>query len=259
MSHAPPVAMITGTDEWLRPHLMRRLSAAGIVANDGGRGSSVLNGVDVLVVLPGLFPRTAWAQRDVGVAAAGISLGAAGAFNVSRVVLLSRVGAGTGSGGRYLSALGAVERMASAASPRATILRAAHPFGEADDPGPVVSTLMRDRQRWHGSDPLVQPVSVSNVVDVLEAAVDGRIKPGLTEVGGPLSMPMSSLSAHLQNRSDEERRSGARTGPRAPWLRRRWRRSVDELLAQGSEAGHRFAPIPMQLRALTDVWPDARR
>lgn len=256
MSETPLVATITGTDDWLRSHLIRRLSTAGFSAKDGGRGSSVLNGTDVLVVLPALFPLSASPSRDAGVAAAGISLGAVGAFNVSRVVLLSRVGTGDG-GGRYLSELAAVERMATAASPRTTIVRVTHPFGEADDPGPLASTLMNDEEPWPGTDPSVQPVAASNVVDVLEAAVDGRIKPGLVEVGGPVAMAMSSLSAHLQHSSLEGRGSGGRTGPRAPWSRRRWRRSVDELLAQASEASRKYTPpIPMQLRALTDVWPE---
>lgn len=256
MSETLLVATITGTDDWLRSHLIRRLSTTGISAKDGGRGSSVLNGTDVLVVLPALFPLSASPSRDAGVAAAGISLGAVGAFNVSRVVLLSRVGASSG-GGRYLSELAAVERMASAASPRTTIVRVTHPFGEADDPGPLASMLMNDQRPWQGRDPSVQPVAASNVVDVLEAAVDGRIKPGLVEVGGPVTMAMSSLSAHLQRSSLEGPGSGGRTGPRAPWARRPWRRSVDELLAQGSETNRKFAPpIPMQLRALMDVWPE---
>lgn len=258
MSETLLVATITGTDDWLRSHLISRLSTNGISAKDGGRGSSVLNGTDVLVVLPALFPLSASPSRDVGAAAAGITFGAAGAFNVSRVVLLSRVGVGSSNGGGYLSELAGVERMATAASPRTTIVRVTHPFGEADDPGPFASTLMNDQEPWQGTDPSVQPVSLSNVVDVLEAAVDGRIKPGLVEVGGPVSMPMSSLSAYLQSSSFEGRASGGRAGPRTPWSRRQWRRSVEELLAQGSEASRKYAPpIPMQLRALTDVWPES--
>lgn len=257
MSDKALVATITGTDDWLRSHLMSRLSTAGISAKDGGRGSAALNGTDVLVILPALFPLSASPARDGGVAAAAITLGAVMTFGVSRVVMLSRVGVGSGGRGRYLEELTAVERRASAASPRTTIVRVTHPFGEANDPGPFASTLMNGQEPRDGADPLVQPVSVSNVVDVLEAAVDGRIKPGLVELGGPVSMPLSSLSAHLQNGSLEGRASVGRTGPRAPWSRRHWRRSVEELLAHGSEASRKYAPpIPMQLRAVTDVWPE---
>lgn len=152
MSDKALVATITGTDDWLRSHLMSRLSTAGISAKDGGRGSAALNGTDVLVILPALFPLSASPARDGGVAAAAITLGAVVTFGVSRVVLLSRV--------------------------------------------------------------------------------------------------------HLQNGSLEGRASVGRTGPRTPWSRRHWRRSVEETLAHGSEASRKYAPpIPMQLRAVTDVWP----
>lgn len=257
MSTPALVAAITGTDDWLRHRLSRQLSAAGVAVNDHGRGSSALNGTDVLVVLPRTFPSTASATRDVGVAATGVSFGAVASFNVRHVVLLSRVGCGSDGGG-YLAEVAMVERMAAAASSRTTVVRITHPFGEADDPGPLVSALLTDEAYLNGADPSVQPVSARTVVDVLHAAVDGRIKPGLVELGGPRTMALSSFAALLQNLPPAQRTAVSRSGPRAPWSRSRWRRSVDELMSRPSEANRRYpSPVPVEARSLEDVWPAA--
>src|SRR3954471_23590949 len=87
-----PVAVIVGTDDWLRPRVIERLVASGIRVKDLGRGTASLYGADILVALPALAPRTGDPERDIGTEAAQITFGAVMAGKIQQFVVVSRVG-----------------------------------------------------------------------------------------------------------------------------------------------------------------------
>jgi uncharacterized protein YbjT (DUF2867 family) len=252
-----PVAVIVGTDNWLRPRVVERLVAGGMRVRDLGRGSATLSSVDVLVALPALAPRSGSADRDVGVEAAQITFGAVLGAKLQQFVMVSRVGSDPKAKSSYLAALGNLERRASNASSRLTVIRVAHPFGPPDDAGPMVKSMLTvDRSLsddQHG--PAVQPVFVDDVANLVADAAFGGLGSGLIELGGPDTMPLSQFAASGRTLGS---RSGRASRPLLPPSRRRLDDAVEATLACDSVASRKLAPPPRALRRLSDVWGDVR-
>jgi uncharacterized protein YbjT (DUF2867 family) len=197
---------VTGPDRWLRPILARRLAEAGCTVREFASGTAALRGFDALVHVPLMMPSGAPA-RDVGANHARMTFAAAADGKVGRVVVVSRVGPDK-AGDPYLKALRGVEASAAQMCAKVTIVRATHPFGPPDSPGPVVSALRGAPPVASDGSALVQPVAVDDLVDVVEAAVDGRIGAGVVEIGGPARIALSSLCDLLsapQGRGTEPR------------------------------------------------------
>ena len=200
---------VTGPDRWLRPMLVQRLSSTGLIVNDIASGAASVRGYEALVYLPPMMPSASPAQ-DLGSTQARITFAAAAEGRVSRIVVVSRVGPDRAAN-PYLEALRAIESSAAQMSARVTVVRAAHPIGTGADAGPVADAL-RAIAPGAGPGPIVQPVAVEDLLDVVEAAVEGRIGAGVVEVGGPVKMPLASLRDLV-----------APAAERGPRLRRVWR------------------------------------
>jgi hypothetical protein len=234
-------ATVCGRDRWLRPSLAARLHQAGIAVTDLGAGTASLRGVDVLVYLPALLPG-AQPAKDSGAAAARMTFAAAAHGRVTRAVVLSRVGPDRHD--PYLHALRVVEANAVDACAKTTIIRTAHPIGEAGDAGPIADALRLGEPPT--ADPLVQPVAADDLLDVMQAAVEGRIGPGVVEVGGPATMRLSALrelvSAAEATRS---RRSAVAWTP----SRRKAAAATRRLLSLDSVASRKLAsPVALPSR-----------
>ncbi|HZQ29302.1 MAG TPA: hypothetical protein VFA94_16520 [Acidimicrobiales bacterium] len=257
MNERTRVLAVAGTDGWIRHRLSRAVAGAGITVRDMGAGSAGLRGVDTLVLLPTMVPTSPRsAVRDVGVASAGVLFAATRADSVPRIVMLSRAHSGDAPTDSYLGALATVERMAVNTGAKVTIVRVTHPFGDRSDPGPFVDALLHRRAtpeantEANGVDPVVEPVHVDTVVDVLVAAIDGRLSPGLSEVGGPDRMPLSAFLATAQAAGLDGRSSARRRlrlfGGGDP---------LADLLARDAVASSRYRP-PVDARrpSLADAW-----
>src|ERR1700730_661854 len=183
---------VSGPDRWLRPKRLQRLTQAGVAVRDLGAGTSSIRDVEALVHLPVLMPMTN-PGKDSGTNSARITFAAAALGKVSRVIVVSRVGPDRGD--PYLDALWAVEANAAHVCAKVTVIRTAHPIGDAHDAGPVVDILRRHNINSDADgDPFVQPITVNDLLDVIQAAVEGRIGAGMVEVGGPKKMALSSLA-----------------------------------------------------------------
>jgi nucleoside-diphosphate-sugar epimerase len=182
---------VTGPDRWLRPILARRLTEAGFTVRQLASGAATVRGFDALVHAPLMMPGGDPA-RDVGANHARMTFAAAADGKVSRVVVISRVGPDKAND-PYLDALRGVEASAVQMCPKVTIVRAAHPIGAPDSPGPVVNALRTVPRVVLQGDALVQPVAIDDLLDVVEAAVEGRLGAGVVEIGGPARLPLSSL------------------------------------------------------------------
>jgi nucleoside-diphosphate-sugar epimerase len=253
MNERTRVLAVAGTDGWIRHRLSRAVAGAGITVRDMGAGSAGLRGVDTLVLLPTMVPTSARsAVRDVGVGSAGVLFAATRADSVPHIVMLSRVHSADAPPGSYLGALATVERMAVNAGAKVTIVRVTHPFGDRSDPGPFVDALLHRRAKAeaNGGDPVVEPVHVDTVVDVLVAAIDGRLSPGLREVGGPDRMPLSAFLAAAQAAGLDGHSSAKRRfrlfGGADP---------LADVLARDAVAASRYRP-PVDVRrlSLADAW-----
>jgi uncharacterized protein YbjT (DUF2867 family) len=242
---------VCGPDKWLRPLLIGRLAAAGVSVRDFGVGTCSMRGIDTVVHLPVLLPKSASPTKDVGTAAARMTFAAAASSKVSRVVVLSRVGPdGRNS---YLDALRMLERSALNVSRHVTIVRTTHPVGDPANPGPVVEALVRAFSGpTPAADPQVQPVHVEDLLDVMEAAIDGRIGAGFVEVGGSTSQSMSEFSASI---SDGDR-------PPLPWWGRllakgRAASRVTDVLSLPSVPARKLAaPLPTTRRDIAIIGSD---
>jgi hypothetical protein len=234
---------VTGPDRWLRPILARRLTEAGFTVRQLASGAATLRGFDALVHAPLMMPGGDPA-RDVGANHARMTFAAAADGNVSRVVVISRVGADRAND-PYLDALRGVEASAVQMCPKVTIVRAAHPIGAPDSPGPVVDTLRTVPRVALQGDAMVQPVAVDDLLDVVEAAAEGRLGAGVVEIGGPTRVPLSSLYDLLGTPA------GSSTAPRSgllgsllgslPTRRRRAREAGRAFLALASVPASKLA------------------
>jgi hypothetical protein len=244
-----------GKDDWFRPRLLELLGQRGYRARDMGPGTASLHGVDVLVQVPSIAPSGRSGEGAVGLTSAGITFSALALGNVGRVVVVSRIGAARGTGS-YLSRLRELEARAARATSKLTIIRLAHPFGSADDPGPLATAAARSTQEIDADqdDVMVQPVYVDDAREVVLAAVDGRIGDGLIELGGPETMTFREFAKLAASMLPTD---GRRT--RRPLLRRhRDHAGMRELLADDSVAARKFAaPVATELRSLGEVWGDS--
>jgi nucleoside-diphosphate-sugar epimerase len=96
----------------------------------------------------------------------------------------------------------------------------------------------------------VQPVYVQDLVDVVEAAVDGRLSGGVVEVGGPSTITMGKFAALAL-----EAGSG-RFGPRRMrWFGRSSARPLTEFLAIDSVVTRRLAsPLDVKRHEISEFW-----
>jgi hypothetical protein len=239
---------ICGSDEWLRHHLSRRLSN-GVQVRDIGSGTSYLNGVGVLVIVPHLAPRSGSGPRDVAMPQALHTVNTAQAFGVARVVLVSRIGTGSGDD-TYLSALEALEHNVSARFKKLTIVRLAHPFGPPDDPGPLLLALSALDGDVQTPDTPVEPIHRDDAVEVVAAAVIGRFGSGVVEAGGPERMRLGALT-DLAGAISTERPAGFRR----LFSRRGYAAAVADFVAAESVARREYSPSePRATRRVSEVW-----
>ena len=255
-----PVAVVVGTDDWLRPRVIERLVAGGIKVKDLGRGTASLYGADILVALPALAPRSGDPGRDVGTEAAQITFGAVMAGKIQQFVVVSRVGSDPKSDSSYLAALGDFERRASHASSRLTLIRVTHPFGPPDDAGPLVRSMLQTHEvgtlSFDRHDPAVQPVYVDDIANLVTEAAGGDLGPGLVELGGPATMPLSQFVASAKALGGNSGRA-----PRAllPGSRRRQSEAIGSLLTHESVASRRLAgPITADPCPVSAIWGEVQ-
>jgi len=256
MNDSTLTVAVCGPDTWLRPLLITRLAAAGARVRDFGLGTCSMRDIDTVVQLPVLLPKSADAAKDIGAGAARMTFAAAANAKVSRLVVLSRVGPEGQS--PYIDALRALERSAVTVSRHVTIVRATHPVGDPINPGPIVEALMRR----HGgvkltADPTVQPVHVEDLLDVLEAATDGRIGAGFVEVGCATPQSLAEFAAAIAGSYQPAlpRRAGFRA-------KRRTAGRVTDFLALPSVPARKLAaPLPLTRRdiAIAGSGPEANQ
>ena len=253
------VVAVAGTDSWMRPDLIKLLTRVGMDVRAMGAGSASLFGVDVLVLVPAIAPLSGSAGRDVGVSAANITFSAMTVSNVPRAVVVSRLGSDAESPNEYLAALGDLERRASVATSKLTLIRLAHPFGPPDRPGPLVNaaaSFSTGGEPSPDNQAMVQPVYLEDAVALVLAGLDGRIGSGAVELGGPETMPFREF-AKLAASVSEPLKRRSRWG--LPSGRRRYRQAMGGLLAANSVAARKFAPpFEPELRGPTEVWRDRR-
>jgi hypothetical protein len=245
VSNSQPVAAVFGSDPWLRNALTTGLRHAGHSATDIGPGSSSLRGVDVLVWTPSLLPRARVATKDIGSAALSMTLAAATAQHIRRAVLVTSVGCSKSAPSAYHDELDLLERRAASTLGQVTALRVTHPFGPADDPGPVIRALVHhDKQlATTSTDVQVQPIFVGDIVSAVDAAIKGMITPGAAAIGGP---EVTSLGALL------DRARPAVSARRRAWRRRR--AATVDFFRRDSVAPRHRSPIELDLRTLDSVW-----
>jgi hypothetical protein len=175
----------------LRPKIAQRLTAAGLNVRGIGAGAATVRGYEALVYVPPMMPGSS-PGHDVGASQARLTFAAAAQGKVSRVVVVSRVGPDKAHD-PYLDALRGVEASAAHMCAVVTVVRAAHPIGPPDDPGPVAQALRDAVLEVDEPVPTVQPVVLGDLLDVIQASVEGRIGAGVVEVGGPVRMPLPAL------------------------------------------------------------------
>jgi uncharacterized protein YbjT (DUF2867 family) len=243
---------ICGSDQWLRHHVSQRLNTDFDV-RDVGSGTSYLNGIDVLVIVPHLSPQSGSGTRDVAMQQALHNINAAHAFSVGRVVLVSRVGAGS-SDDPYLVALGALERSASASFKKLTIVRLAHPFGPPEDPGPFMQALAALNGGMRSPDTPIQPLYRDDAVAAIAAAVAGRFGAGVVEVGGPETLRLWELAAHA---SVGTATSAKPAGVRRLFNRRGRANAVEGFMAMESIPQREYVPAePRATHRISEVWAE---
>jgi nucleoside-diphosphate-sugar epimerase len=247
-----PVLALAGNDSWLRNIVAGRLAASTPVRNIGV-GSSTLFDVETLVYVPALVPTSKSGSRDVNLAAASLTLAAAASSKVRRLVLVSRVGKQSGPADSYLGALELLEHKARDACAKVTVIRTTHPFGDCVDPGPVIGSLHRlnaIRLAESLGEVEVQPVYVEDLVDVIAAAVDGRLSAGVVEVGGPSTMTMGEFAALAR-----EAGCGRFGSRRRQLFGRSSARPLTEFLAIDSVVTRRLAsPLDGPRHDISEVW-----
>jgi hypothetical protein len=235
----PSVAVaLTGPDRWLRPKIAVHLTAAGLHVRGIGAGAATVRGYDALVYVPPMMPGASPA-RDVGASQARLTFAAAAQGKVSRVVVVSRVGPDKARD-PYLDALRGVEASAAHMCSVVTVVRAAHPIGAPDDPGPVAEALRDATLPPDGPPTTVQPVVLADLLDVIQASVEGRIGAGVVEVGGPVRMPLPGLRDLLRTMPLPPRGRGLLAALRPG--SRKAAEAAERFLALDSVAARRLGP-----------------
>jgi hypothetical protein len=252
------VVALAGTDDWIRPHLTQRLIQAGTDVRDMSTGTASLFGVDVLVQLPALAPRSRSGERDVGLRAASVTFSALALSKVGRAVVVSRVGSDPGAPVPYFSALGDLEQRALRATSKLTIVRLTHPFGPSAAPGAIAEAaaeLFVASEEPFDDDVPVQPIYLDDAVAAIGDAVDGRVGHGLVELGGPDTMGLREFAKLATSVCDP----GANRSRRAARHRTRLHRSeMTGVLMTASVAARKFALTRAERHRLREVWGDPR-
>lgn len=169
-----------------------------------------VEGASVVIDLVGILaPAGRQTFEAVHVEGARTVARAARAAGAERMIFLSAIGADAKSPGRYGRTKAAGEAAVLAEFPGAVILRPSIVFGPEDDffnrfagmaaSGPMLPLIGGGRTKF-------QPVYVGDVAAAIEAAAEGRAKPGATyELGGPEVLTFRKLLDRVQEYTGRER------------------------------------------------------
>jgi len=199
---------------WRVRAAVRRPDLAGFLATYGGVGQvqavqanvrfpasveAAVEGAEVVVNASGVKRETG--RQSFGAVHASGSEAiarAAKAAGARALVHISGLGADSASANGYIASKGQGEDAARAAFPEATILRPSVVFGPEDEFFNRFADLARFLPilpAFAGGNSKLQPVYVGDIAQAAAKALDGELKPGVYELGGPEVMTLAEAMA----------------------------------------------------------------
>jgi NADH dehydrogenase len=153
-----------------------------------GSVGAAMRGSHVAVNLVGILTKNGRQTFDAVVAKGAATIAEAAAAAGARMVHVSAIGADATSASAYARAKASGERAVLAAVPSATVLRPSVMFGPEDQFTNRFAALARMSPMLPligGGATRMQPVYVGDVAAAFVAAAEGKVAPGIYELGGP--------------------------------------------------------------------------